>query len=186
MSKSTLAQLPAKLYELLEPFEPQERQKAIQATLVLFGDEQPSAGPAIPTLPIQPQSGRQLPNSTDPSAYFDEKEPKNKGEALAVAARYRELNEAEETHSKADLKKVTTDARRNFDDSNFARDINNAKRQAGFFNLGTSRDANKLSYFGQQYVDALPDREAAAKLKRPKIGGNKKKSTKRQGKKKKT
>src|SRR5207247_3229045 len=75
-----------------------------------------------------------------------------------------------QTHSKADLKKVIADARRNFDDRNFARDIKNARRQAGLFNLGTERDAYQLSSYGQQYVDALPDKDAASKLKKPKVG----------------
>lgn len=97
-----------------------------------------------------------------------------------MAARYREIAEKEESHSKTDLRTViTTGAHRNFDDANFARDMNNAKRQAGFFNLGTGRDTNKLSYYGKQYVDALPDREEAGKLKRPKIGGSKKSSAKK-------
>ena len=105
------------------------------------------------------------------------KDPQNKGEILAVAARYRELS-GEDGHSKADLKIVITEAGRNFDDANFARDLNNAKRQAGFFNLGTGRNS-RLSYYGKHYVDALPDRQAATALKRPKIGGRKGPSTKK-------
>ncbi len=176
-----VAQLPAKLYELLSPLTPEERVRVVQATLILFGDE--------PTLPsTSSTSGKPLATPsggtpTDAGAFFDEKAPQNKGEALAVAARFRELSEKEETHTKADLKKVTTDARRNFDDRNFARDLNNAKRQAGFFNLGTGRDASKLSYYGQQFVDALPDREEVGKLKRPRVGGSRKKTAKKTTKK---
>lgn len=155
MAKTRVAQVPAKLYELLEPLSPEERARAVQATLILFGEATlRGAGGVL----------------TDAAAYLDGKAPQNKGETLAVAARFRELGQKEETHSKADLKQVITTARRNFDDRNFARDLNNAKRQAGFFNLGTGRDSSKLSYYGQQFVDALPDREAAYKLRRPRVG----------------
>jgi hypothetical protein len=171
MPKTNVAQLPAKLYELLSPLSPEERTRVVQATMILFGEGAPAPPPGEATTPA----------ANDPGAFFDKKGPKNKGETLAVAARFRELNQNEETHTKADLKAVVTSARRNFDDSNFARDINNAKRQAGFFNLGTGRDTSKLSYYGQQFVDALPDREAASKLNRPRVGGGRKRATKKKG-----
>lgn len=170
MAKVTVSQIPAKLYELLEPLTPEERSRAVQATLILFGDE-------VPARSLDDNRGRDGRSAGSPSSprdageFFHLKDPQNKGESLAVAARYRELK-GEEVHTKADLKAVITDAGRNFDDSNFARDMNNAKRQAGFFNLGTGREI-KLSYYGKQYVDALPDREKAGALKKPKIGGRK-------------
>ena len=176
MATVNVAQVPAKLYELLSPLTPEERTRVVKATLILFGDE--PLGVGAPAAESTLASGQTPAPPTDAGAFFDLKDPKNKGEVLAVAARYREQCEKQESHTKADLKKVITDARRNFDDSNFARDINNAKRQAGFFNLNTGRDANKLSYYGQQFVDALPDREAAGKLKRPKVGTGKRKSAK--------
>jgi hypothetical protein len=176
MAPTNVAQLAAKLYELLEPLSAEDRTRVVQATLILFGDEQPA--------PPSRQSGSSVDSvgnvdAGDAQTYFNEKAPQTKGEALAVAARYREISEREETHSKADLKKVITEARRNFDDHNFTRDIDNAKRQAGFFNVGTGRDANKLSYYGQQFVDALPDRERAANLSRPRVGGNRKRTTRK-------
>lgn len=181
MPKTNVAQLPAKLYELLSPLSPEERARVVRATMILFGEGAPAPPPAGAT---PPPAGASPPAANDAGAFFDMKDPKNKGETLAVAARFRELNQNEETHTKADLKAVITSARRNFDDSNFARDINNAKRQAGFFNLGTGRDASKLSYYGQQFVDALPDREAASKLKRPRVGGGRKRITKKKAGKK--
>jgi len=174
MAKTPVAQLPAKLYELLEPLSPEERARVVQATLVLFGDGVPSPPPP-PGTHRRSGAGSGGPPA-DAAQYLDEKAPANKGETLAVAARFRELTQSEHSHSKADLRAVITGARRNFDDANFARDINNAKRQAGFFNLGTGRDASRLSYYGQQFVDALPNREAAAKLQRPKVGGGRKKT----------
>ena len=177
MANTSLAQVPAKLYDLLAPLTPEDRLRAVQATLVLFGEEIPaevSLGPQKPSLAHPTGTAG---TSSDPAAFMNQKDPQNKGELLAVAARYREQIEKEDSHSKADLRKVVTDAHRNFDDTNFARDLNNAKRQAGFFVLGAGRDANKLSYYGKQYVDALPNREAAAGLKKPKIGGGRKRSS---------
>ena len=177
MAKSSVAELPAKLYGLLEPLTPEERTRVVQATMILFGDEQAP----VPQVNLQgtPTTGAAGEGAYTAQSFMDEKDPKNKGEALAVAARFREQHENSETHTKADLKKVFTDARRNFDDNNFGRDLNNAKRQAGFFNTGTGRDASKLSYYGQQFVDALPDRDATAKLKRPVKKSNKKKAKKK-------
>lgn len=178
MATPPMAQIPAKLYELLSPLSPDERTRVVQATLILFGDEVPAA--SLPRSAAQTKiAGIASDASVDPAVFFDQKGPRNKGEELAVAARFRELHQHQDKHSKADLKKVITDARRNFDDNNFARDINNARRQAGFFNLNTGRDSSKLSYFGQQFVDALPDREAASNFKRPKVGGSRKKSAKK-------
>jgi hypothetical protein len=182
MANTSLAQIPAKLYDLLAPLTPEDRLRVVQATLVLFGEEIPveaSLGPKKSSL-ARPAETAGAPS--DPAAFISQKDPQNKGELLAVAARYRELIEKADSHSKADLRKVITDAHRNFDDTNFARDLNNAKRQAGFFVLGAGRNAHKLSYYGKQYVDALPHREAAAGLKRPKIGGGRKGSSKKKTK----
>jgi len=177
MAKTNPAEISAKLYELLEPLTSDERARAIQATLVLFGEP--------PQVELQPRAPSPVVTSQNRhggtvSAFFEEKAPANKGEILAVAARYRELNLGAETHSKEELKKTISDARRNFDSANFILDIKNARRQAGFFNMGTKRDSSQLSYYGQQYVDALPDRVAAAKLKRPKTKrGGKARATKK-------
>lgn len=176
MAKADIAGLLSKLYELLSPLDTGERSRVIQSILVLFGETNIQN-----RIPLENTSTLNLDQQnlslTDAAKYFDGKEPKNKGEELAVAARFRELKQKQETHSKSDLKQVITDARRNFDSKNFGRDLNNAKRQAGFFNLGTKPDASQLSYYGQQYVDTLPDRDAIAKLKKPKVKKNSKKKT---------
>ena len=179
MANQSIAMLPAKLYELLEPLSPEERSRVVQATFALFGDFAPGPGQAGFRPPTSTQRDfREQP--TEASAYFDSKAPQNKGELLAVAARYRETMLKAESHSKSELKDVIASARRNFDQNNFARDINNAKRQAGFFNLGTGRGDLKLSYYGQQFVDALPDREAAERINRPRVGGVRKKNVRKQ------
>ncbi len=112
-------------------------------------------------------------------AYFQGKSPKGKVEELAVGARYREEYGDANTSTRADIQAVVTKARRNFDANNFNRDITRARRKK-LFTTGSSRDSYQLSDYGQQYVDTLPDREAAKKLsggkKRP--GRGKKKATK--------
>lgn len=169
--KKNIADTSVELFKLLESYSTEERQRIIQAATILLGDT---------VVPMGPASGKPTlgaPAVTDGAqAFFAEKDPRNKGEELAVAARYRELTVGAEEHSKVDIKDVFAEARRNFDDKNFGRDIDNARRQAGLFNLGTSRDANKLSYHGQQFVDALPDRDAASKHKKKKTKTVKKKT----------
>lgn len=163
------------IFNLLEPYSPEERQRIIHAAIILLGD--------TPVFPGKTSRGTQLFNPSVVSGgaqeFFAEKNPKNKGEELAVAARYIELTASVEEISKADFKAVFAEARRNFDDKNFSRDIDNAKRQAGLFNIGTGRDANKLSYQGQQFVDALPDRDTALKHKRKKVKTAKKTTVKK-------
>ena len=56
-------------------------------------------------------------------------------------------------------------ARRNFDDGNYRRDIENA-RVKGLFNRGKTEAV--LSHFGQSVVDTLPDRAGLKELKKPK------------------
>src|SRR3989338_4984424 len=163
--QKNIANASVELFKLLETYSSEERKRIIQAAVILLGD---TAVPAVQTLGNQKPFGAST-VSGSAQEFFAQKSPQNKGEELAVAARYRELTiNGMEEHSKADLKAVFAEARRNFDDKNFNRDIDNAKRQAGFFNLGTNRNANKLSYQGQQFVDALPDRDAASKHKKTK------------------
>ena len=110
-------------------------------------------------------------------AYFAAKDPKSKIEELAVAARYREQYQAAIASSKAEIEAVVKAARRNFDTKNFPRDIDNAKKHK-LFNIGGGRGSHVLSYYGQQYVDALPDRAAAKRLRGPKGKGKGKKKKK--------
>ena len=168
--QKNIANTSVELLKLLESYSTEERQRIIQATMILLGD---TNIPIVPNLETPSSFGSKA-VSGKAKEFFEQKDPKNKGEELAVAARYREETIGAEEHSKADLKAVFAEARRNFDDKNFSRDIDNARRQAGLFNLGTSRDANKLSYQGQQFVDALPNRDVASKHKKKKV--NKKKN----------
>jgi hypothetical protein len=182
MPSIDLAELSAKLFRILLPLKSEERARVIQAALILCGQD----ATATVISPVVAQSGSGSPaapqSATDAATFVSQKAPANKGEALAVAARFRELSLKQDVHKKADLKKVFKDARRNFDDGNFNRDIDNARRGGGFFTLGTGRDSHTLSYYGQQFVDALPNRELALKLKRPTSGKRAKAAKKRKTK----
>jgi len=144
--------------------------KVMSSVAHLFGDQPVSGG-----VPASNSGGSASQNLRDPShqgglteqQYFVQKSPQNKGEMFAVAAKYREEHGAGTSHTREDFVKFFSDARQNFDRSNFLRDMGNAQRQAQLFNIGTSRGQYQLSYYGQQYVDALPDRDAVKTLKRP-------------------
>jgi hypothetical protein len=106
-----------------------------------------------------------------PAEFFRKKDPRGLIEVLAVAARYRELHESAEAHTKDELEGVFRAARRNAP-TNFSRDLMNAKQQQ-YFNSGREI---VLSHYGQSYIDALPDREAAKAIPRPKKRGGIRKS----------
>jgi hypothetical protein len=164
MAKTDVAKQTSKLYALLKDASPEERQTIIAATLTLFREVLPTtavssitnAGAGTPASPTAVSGQGSI------RAFFDSKDPQNKLEQLAVAARHRELNGAT-SNGRDEFKAAFLAAKRPFDKNNFNRDMGNAKT-AKFFNLGSE---NVLSYYGEQYVDALPDREKAAAIKRP-------------------
>jgi len=167
------------IYKILKDIASEERARIIKATVVLLGDELSH----VPVIPGKEELSKKekasvVGDSVDesPQKFLTTKEPANRGELLAVAARYLEKFAEKESCTRADIKKIIADARRNFDDKNFNRDMSNATFQAGFFNKGGTKGEYTLSYFGQEFVDALPDRETAKALKRP---GSKKKAIKK-------
>jgi len=111
-------------------------------------------------------------------AYFGLKKPRTNMEALAVAARYRELRQRAGSSTRAELQAVFKEARHNFV-ANYRRDLENA-RKINLFTRGTGRDAATLTAHGQQYVDALPDRNAVKALTGPRKGPKAKKRKKAQ------
>jgi len=159
---------------MLTPFAAADRGKAIRAALTLLGSEgetfdlevSGSDAGAIGSGLVR----RQAPNE---QAYFAMKKPRTKIEELAVAARYREERESAQSSTKSDLAGVFRNGRVNFDAGNYRRDLENA-RAAGFFTRGTGKDSATLTGHGQNYVDALPDREAATRLAKPKRAKRKK------------
>jgi hypothetical protein len=170
--QKNLGALSSKVYELLDGLEPGERAKVLNAVVQLFGDPidaQLSGSGAGNSGGSQVGSIGSAPHSVPSSAqqFFVHKQPANKGEMLAIAARYREEHSAADVHYVDDFAKFFVEARQNFDRRNFVRDMKNAQNRAGLFNKGGGRGQYQLSYFGQQYVDALPNREALKNLKRP-------------------
>jgi hypothetical protein len=170
-----------KMYALLHDLPPADRVKVMNSVAQLFGDP-PIAG-SVATMDQQPASGtigaHKTASGVTPQKYFVEKAPQNKGEMLAVAAKYREDHTGDHAHSLEDFAKFFTDARQNFDRHNFQRDMKNAQHQAQLFNTGTSMGQYQLSYYGQQYVNALPNRDALKKLRRPGRKAGKRKTASR-------
>jgi hypothetical protein len=173
MSKPNIAEIAAKVFKLLEPLTPDERQKVITGTLALFGEQpataKPEKGETLVQTADNTHSGPAASvTSKDAAEFFHLKDPQNKGEELAVAARLREQRNLGTTHTKDDLKQVIAAARRNFDANNFRRDMANAQRRRGFFTMSHGgRGSYTLAYYGQQYIDALPDRAKAKALRGP-------------------
>lgn len=182
MATNKVLEVTKKLVALLDPLESGDRQRALQAAFVLL-DIAPNAPIFNGTQSVQVTTQANGPKPTamggnvSERSFFEEKQPESKGEELAVAARYREAYGGATSSTKDELREVFKSARRNFDANNYNRDIGNA-RTKGLFNKGSGADT-VLSHYGQNYVDALPDREMVNALKKPKGAGVKRVATKR-------
>lgn len=166
------------IHKALENLKPDDQVKALVAAITLLG-----IAPSAIGLPDQSgndssasQPGTRAGNPSGSTAagtasdFFRKKDPQGLMEALAVAARYRELTERADAHTKEQLDAVFRNARRDAP-ANFSRDLANAKQQQ-YFNRGKEI---VLSHFGQAYVDVLPNRETARAIARPKKAGGKRK-----------
>lgn len=174
LSKATTS-----VFKLLEGLPPDDRQRILAAALTLFGDQGPNpsavqGGVVSQTFAMLGAAPKGSLSAADARSYFDQKVPQSKIEELAVAARFREQLKGAATHEKSDLEDVIRAARRSFNGDKYRRDMDNAKT-AGFFNRG---NGNPLSHYGQDFVDALPDRDAAKALPKPKAAGRRRGSTK--------
>lgn len=176
MAKNKVLDATNKIVAVLQSLDTEERMLAIDAALMVLGDRpRESRGTDTSGSRSNGGSGRSSQTSergngvnVTPKSYVDEKEPENKVEELAVAARYRELYENAESSTKDELGAVLGQkgARRNFNAQKFRRDAENARRN-GLFTKGSERGTVVLSHYGQQYVDALPDREKLKTLAKP-------------------
>jgi len=171
MSSNSVGELVNSLYGLLEPYDQEVRCRALRAVAVLFGDTtNTSVAPANtlaianPSVPLPPNSSLQLTESAQ--KFFDDKQPNSKIEELGVAVRFLEVTTRNEAITKSDVEDVILAARRNFDGKNFRRDLENAKAK-GLFNRSKDPRVLTLSYYGQKYVDGLPNREALAQIRKP-------------------
>jgi len=168
MAKSKAVDAVSKVVGVLQSLKADERARVVQAALTLVGDE--AGKPLTEVIEATGMASQGRGVQAGEKAYFDAKEPRTKLEELAVAARYREEKEGATSSTRADIEKVVKAARRNFDGKNFRRDLDNARRK-GLFNSGTGKDSIILSYYGQKYVDALPNREALKATTKPKQAG---------------
>lgn len=159
---TNIGEIPGKLYALLHGLSSDDRKKVISATVALFGDAAPNTNHQAGS-PTNERTG--LDEASTPKVFFDQKEPRTKGEELATAARYLELQKGTDLFNKEDLKTVFSTARRNFDSANFLADMSNAIHQAKFFTKGGPKGLYQLSYFGRKFIDALPDRQKAKQAK---------------------
>ncbi len=168
MSKVNLGEVSKELYDLLAGLDEDDRARVVTSVMALFGDApinfNNTAGSNSGAGGYDEQVSNHNGSAKD---FFSQKAPENRGEALAVAARFLELNEDREIVSNEDLHQVFKDARRNFDSKNFSRDMRNAVHNGKFFLSGGERNTYKLSFYGQEYVDALPEKEKAKAIKKP-------------------
>jgi hypothetical protein len=170
VAKNKVLEATQAVVAVLTPLEPDERARAIRAAITIVGGVPDQSVPAATG--AKDGGGTRGQASRNEKAYFDLKDPQTKIEELAVAARFREEAENAVESSHQELRAATSSARRNFDSKNFKRDLENA-RIAGLFNRGTGKDRAVLSHYGQEYVDALPNRDAVKTLKKPKGAGAK-------------
>jgi hypothetical protein len=179
--KKTLIEASNELFALLQGFTPEERMRIVSGTFGLLGEPvppQPHAGPigsALSSTPIVPAPS----TPGDARQFFAAKATQGVSELLAAAARFHELTNNLAPTTKSDFDNVIRVlGRRNFDATNFARDIFNAQT-AGYFNKGgDAKTGYQLSHVGQDFIDALPDRERAGivRANRPKAKSRKPKS----------
>jgi hypothetical protein len=165
-------ELVAQVVKLLEPLTPQEQTHILQTVLTWLH---------LKDAPIQVQQPQQIspdsqsrPTSSDkypfsgrteisPKEFILEKEPKTDLERLTCLGYYLTHYRNHPYFKTEDLSKLNTDAaQRQF--SNAAYTAKNAVRD-GYFVQAPKKGFRQLSALGEQYVQALPDREAATKLR---------------------
>jgi hypothetical protein len=165
MKDRNLADLTKSVVDLLAPLDSEKRRRVVGAAWTLLGEASESPDRSERQQNSDGSKEQATSGANSPKSFFDTKKPSSKIEELATAARFREQHQDADTHSKADLEKIVKDARRNFDSRNFAFDLRNAKNK-GLFNRNTGKDKITLSYKGQEFVDALPNRQTLGAKKR--------------------
>lgn len=157
------------IYECLNELEQNDRKRVLASVNALFeiygteAQEKKSFDSGV----IEYRNGELREQAISARDYFNNKNPENRGELLAIAARYLEISQNKEVLIKDDFATVLKEARRNFDSSNFSRDMRNAVNNAKLFMSGGERETYKLSFYGQEYADNMPDKEKIKLIKRP-------------------
>src|SRR5712691_2363185 len=97
VEKRNVVAVATELYNILEPLEPEDRQRSIAGALALLGV------PGMIQNSVAPGTvGGASTAASTAAAFFNQKQPNNKIEELAVAARYREI-QGSNTHTKEQL-----------------------------------------------------------------------------------
>jgi hypothetical protein len=165
-------ELVAQIVKLLDPLTPQERRHILQTVLTWLHMEdapirvqQPKELSTDTTSPAKksdeyPFSGRP---EISPKDFMLEKEPQTDLERLTCLAYYLTHYRAQRYFKTEDLSKLNTDAaQRKFSNAAFT-----ALRAVseGFFVQAPKPGLRQLSAIGEQYVQALPDHDAAIELR---------------------
>ncbi len=170
MSAVNIGSISAKIFDIVDGLDHAEKIKVFKAVYALCDIDNFSITDASTNSLNQSQHlpedstllNTRTQQNSDPASYLVQKSPQTKIEYLAVAAKFREEYQNTAEHTKDDFIAFFVAARKNFDHSNFKNDISNAKRAGLFLKTNLNSHAHKLSYNGQNYVDALPDQAKAA------------------------
>jgi hypothetical protein len=166
--------LVASIVKMLEPLSLDEQKHILQTVLTWlhltdFAPKRPEAATTcVPesSQPDYPFSGR---DETTPKEFLLEKDSKTDVERMTCLGYYLTHFRDQPYFKTEDLSKLNTDAaQRKF--SNAAVAANNAF-SLGFFVQAPKQGFKQLSALGEQYVQALPDREAA-RLVRKRMKGH--------------
>src|SRR5687767_12131581 len=90
-STPSIAEASTKIFQVLEPFESEDRVRIVRGTLLLLGEQAGVANNEQNSEAAKNMSSQ--PNPKDALAFFALKQPSQKTEEFATAARYQELHE---------------------------------------------------------------------------------------------
>lgn len=164
MDKPNIGVLAGRLYELLKDLDPEDRARVVGATMVLFGEQTPVSSAQGGALPIDQPVSRELKFSSrediTPKQFLFEKRPNTDVERVGCLAFY--LTHYRDTrHFKTvDISKLNTEAAQ-IKLSNAAKAVNNAATKG--FITPSAKGNKQISSLGEEYVSALPNRDAAKK-----------------------
>lgn len=167
-------ELVAAVVKMLEPLAREEQKHILQTVvtwlhLVDFPTQRPQVAAQVsseaPSRPVAsadyPFSGRR---EISPKEFLLEKDPKTDGERLTCLAYYLTHYRDQPYFKTEDLSKLNTEAaQRKF--ANAAFTAKNAVRD-GYFVQAPKKGLRQLSALGEQYVQALPDHEAARHVRK--------------------
>ncbi|SRR6266487_3352441 len=159
-TKESLGDAVAKIIGLIEAFDSPDRSRLLRTVSTYFGElPRSSEDTRAPGVPV---SSRAVPFSKESSVsakqFILEKRPMTDVERVACLAYYLTHHRSVDQFKTADISKMNTEAAQvRF--SNAAMAVDNALKSGYLAHAGKGH--KQLSAMGEQYVQALPDREAA-------------------------